>query len=48
MRDPALVNVLATVTAGPEKVQADEGNEDQGGEEVHHQQVSNESEEKKG
>jgi len=44
VRDPTLVDVFATVTSGPEEVETDEGNEDQGGEEVDHQQVSNESE----
>ncbi len=43
VRDPALVDVLTTVTAGAEKIETDEGDEDQGGEEVDHQQVSNES-----
>jgi hypothetical protein len=35
------------MTAGSQEVEADEGDQDEGGEQVDHQQVSNESEMKK-
>ena len=47
MERAAFGDRLTTMAAGPKKVEADKGDEDEGGEEVDHQQVSNESEIKK-
>jgi hypothetical protein len=47
MNRAALGDRFPTVAAGPEEVEADEGDQDEGGEQVDHQQVSNKSEIKK-
>ena len=47
MNGAALGDRFPPMAAGPEEVEADEGDQDEGGEQVDHQQVSNESEIKK-